>query len=340
MPPSSNSLTLPASFRALPAYLGGKRRLAPIVMGLVQEALPRSDRGAATLLDPFCGGGAAALQAKALGFSVVASDIANRAVVVARALIANSTRRIERADVLPLWRHAAETEAVTADVALAVFPEKQAQFLTAAFEYAARRTEPLRSLLQLLLIKLFLRALPMSMPNATDAKYAAAGDWDRVSPRRVGHYLRASEMFRIETLIRLAEEVNAGVFGGDGTALQGDALEIIHHTPATALYADPPYPETTGYARTYRPLDELLGDPPPPDRTMDLATLFIAAQQIPVVVLSYGGPTVSLDRLADTVRQYRPVTRTLAIHHPHLPAIATEVTNAERYEYLIVAGES
>lgn len=328
----------PRHFRALPAYLGGKRRLALLIVAAIQEVVPATIDRPATFLDPFSGGGAVALHAKASGYATIASDLAPRAVVVARAVIANSHRRLVPLDLWTMLRAATDATIAPAPAALAIFPAEQARLLTAAFAHAASQAEPGRSLLQLLLIKLMLRAVPMSLPNATDARHAAVGDWDRISPRRLGHYLRARELFRADPLRRLAEEINAGVFGGVGRAAQGDALELIQRTQADVVYLDPPYAATTGYARSYALLDQMLGDPPPPDRRVELAALLAAAQHIPVLALSYGGPTASLPDLVQLVREFRPVTRALAIHHPHLAAVATEETNATRFEYLVVAG--
>ena len=60
--------------------------------------MPRARWAQLQLLDPFCGGGAVALHAKALGFDVHACDIALRAVIPARALVANSKRKLTRSD--------------------------------------------------------------------------------------------------------------------------------------------------------------------------------------------------------------------------------------------------
>ena len=38
----------------------------------------------------------------------------------------------------------------------------------------------------------------MSMLRGTDARAAASGDYDRVSPRRLGHYLRSERYLRFE----------------------------------------------------------------------------------------------------------------------------------------------
>ena len=93
----------PPFFRALPAYLGGKRRLCPLIFSLIAAQVPRQRWADATLLDPFSGGGAVALYAKAMGFAVHASDIALRAVIPARALVANSQKKLTRGDVARPW---------------------------------------------------------------------------------------------------------------------------------------------------------------------------------------------------------------------------------------------
>ena len=62
----------PAFFAALLPYLSGKRLLAPLILALLQEFLPRERWRDSLFLDPFCGGCAVALYAKAAGFRVVA----------------------------------------------------------------------------------------------------------------------------------------------------------------------------------------------------------------------------------------------------------------------------
>ena len=77
-------------FDALPPYLGGKRRLAPLILADLAAELPPVEWPGASFCDPMCGGGAVALAAKAQGFEVYASDRARRGAIVAAALIANS----------------------------------------------------------------------------------------------------------------------------------------------------------------------------------------------------------------------------------------------------------
>ena len=85
----SKSRRLPF-FSALFPYLGGKRRLCPTIFREVDRLLPRHSWPERTFLDGFLGGGSVSLYAKAVGFSVVATDIAERSITVGRALVANS----------------------------------------------------------------------------------------------------------------------------------------------------------------------------------------------------------------------------------------------------------
>ena len=277
--------------------------------------------------------------AKALGFQVVASDAAERAAVVARALIANSSVRLRREDALGLFREPRhDGAAVAARHVGRAFTSEQAEWIDRALAHARWHGEPRRSLLQLLVVKLLLRLYPMSLPSATDAAAAAQGDFDRVSPRRLGHYLRARQQLTLSAVWKVAQDVNAGVFGGRGTAQRGDAREVIAATEADILYLDPPYAGTTRYENAYAVIDELLDDRPPAGRAPTLDQLLTAADHVPLVVLSYGGPTTTLTDLEAQVERHRPVLRALAVPYAHLRSIATKEKTDGNHEFLIVAG--
>jgi hypothetical protein len=70
-----------AIWAALPPYLGGKRRLCPLIFREIDRVLPRRLWAGRTFLDGFLGGGSVSLYAKAQGFRVVAADIAERAMI-------------------------------------------------------------------------------------------------------------------------------------------------------------------------------------------------------------------------------------------------------------------
>ncbi len=323
---------------ALPPYLGGKRRLSPLIFAALSDTLPRSKWHGARFADPFCGGGAVALHAKARGFEVIASDIALRAVIPARALVANSHVRLHRGDIVALLPEPDYDYArVASEHAPGRLPVRTAEWIDRAIARARERPEPIRSLLLLVIIKLVLRLQPMSVLDASDAGAAAVGDFDRVSPRRLGHYLRARERFTADAVWRVAQRVNAGVLGGRGSASQSDAVEAIASSEADVLYLDPPYPRTTGYTQTYALLDELLGDDRLPRATPRLETLLEASEHIPRLVLSYGGPTASLAELTDLVGRFRTVRQAIEIPYPHLRSVARKEKSRDNREYLIVA---
>ena len=80
-------------FDALPPYLGGKRRLVPLILADLAAELSPAEWPRASFCDPMCGGGAVALAAKEQGFEVYASDRARRGAMVAAALIASQLLR-------------------------------------------------------------------------------------------------------------------------------------------------------------------------------------------------------------------------------------------------------
>lgn len=231
-------------FRALPPYLGSKRCLCPLILSVIQQAMPL-EHVPRTLLDPMCGSGAVALYAKMLGFHVIASDVAARGGIVARGLIANQDAKLSKRDVLELFDAPGDVSYPLPPEVAAVLTPAQARWFGHALAAAERCAEPRRSLRRLLLVKLLLRLCPLSLPSATDAQPAACGDYDAISPRRLGHYMRARGLLSPKFVWRIAQEINLGVFGGYGEARQADARMVIASTSADILYLDPPYPGTS-----------------------------------------------------------------------------------------------
>jgi hypothetical protein len=113
---------------------------------------------------------------------------------------------------------------------------------------------------------------------------------------------------------------------------------VLRTVEADVVYLDPPYPTQTSYSSEYRPLDALLGDTVSPGPRPELTELLDAAAAHPLLLLSYGGPWVTLEHLTATVARFRPVLRALAIPHPHLAAMASEVRNATNREFFVIAG--
>ena len=332
--------------RGLPAYLGGKRVLAPLIFALLSQHVERSAWSEKTFIDPFLGGGSVSLTAKALGFPVICNDLALRSAVVGRALIANSSVRLTEADVLVLLPEPACAYRKTAQERFApsVFSAAHACALDRALFWAGSDAfaEPKRSLARLLAIKWLLRVQPMSMLRGTDAKAAFSGDLDRVSSRRVGHYLRSFSLLEPWAWWRLAQEVNRGVFPGSGEAHQTDAVAFLADVEGDVVYLDPPYPGTTSYEREYAVLDELLEgrryETSPFSRSADLLTeLFRACHQIPVWLVPFNNSMLSLEELKAMICPHRPNIASVRVPYRHLGSIASEEKNAKNEEYIVLA---
>ena len=330
-------------FRSLPGYFGGKRRLCPLIFGPFSSVLPERGWPGLRFVDPFLGGGSVSLYAKARGFHVVANDLALRSAVIGRALLANNTRRISASDVAQLLRpsacgnHQAEERFVPS-----VFSRPHAQLIDRALANLRSFDEPLRSLATLLLIKWILRIQPMSMLRGTDALAAFEGDLDRVSPRRLRHYLESRELLSIGAWIRLADDVNAGVFPGAGEVHQEDALTFLARAAGDVVYLDPPYPRTTSYEHEYAVLDELLEGERRPvsafSRSQDvLPSLLDACQHIPVWLISLNNAVLSLDGLEALVRRHRRYVTSITVPYRHLGSIASKEKNHANQEFIVLA---
>jgi hypothetical protein len=333
-------------FDALPAYLGGKRKLAPLIFALLATRVSRSSWPQFTFVDAFLGGGSVSVFAKAQGLRVASNDLALRSAAIGRALIANSSITLNQVDVALLLREPACDYPRVAEERYSprVFSKDHARLLDRALWWARTDLfpEPKRSLALVLLIKWALRIQPMSMLRGTDARAAFGGDYDGVSPGRVGHYLRSLELLRPAALWRLAQELNLGVFAGRGWASQEDALTFLGHTSGDVVYLDPPYPGTTAYEREYAVLDDLLEGLTRPTSPFSvspdpLPALFSACRHLPIWLVSLNNAALDLEQFTDLIRPHRPKIRAIRVAYRHLGSIASEQKNAQNEEYVILA---
>ena len=84
-------------------------------------------------------------------------------------------------------------------------------------------------------------------------------------------------------------------------------------------------------------IDALLGAAPPAGAAPSLPDLLDAARDIPTLVLSYGGPTTSLDALVALVGHQCTVVRAVAVPYAHLRSVARKETADANHEFLCVA---
>lgn len=189
---------MPPFFDALPGYFGGKRKLAPMLMALLASQVPRFSWSSLTFVDAFLGAGSVSLLAKAYGFQVRCNDVAYRSALVGHALIANSIVTLTDADVALLFRELAKPYPRVAEERFSpsVFSREHARFLDQGLYWARSGAYPgaKRYLMELLLMRWALRCQPMSQLRGTDARAAAEGDFDQVSPRRLGHYIASRRL--------------------------------------------------------------------------------------------------------------------------------------------------
>lgn len=331
-------------FQALPAYFGGKRLLVELLFALLQTHVTSSVWQDTRLLDPFLGGGSVGLRAKHLGFEVVANDVALRSAVIGHGLIANHHVRLTQSDLGRLLGPVTGGHCRKAELQFspAVFPLLHARLLDRALHNASSFTEPKRSLALLLIIKWALRIQPMSQLRGTDARAAAEGDLDKVSPRRLRHYLDAEKLLRPAAWVRLMKNVNLGVFPGRGEAHQSDVFAFLANNAGDVVYLDPPYPGTSAYEREYAVLDDLL-------QGATLATsgfsksaallqeLFKACKHVPVWLVSLNNAALELAEVEDMIRVHRPNLRSLEVPYTHLGSIASKEKNERNREFIILA---
>lgn len=330
---------------ALPPYLGGKRRLCPLIFRELDRIIPRRHWGELTFLDAFLGGGSVSLFAKAQGFSVVSTDIAARAIVIGQALIENSRVRISREELVRLLSTPlSETTPTAMELVPEVFTQNVGEVLDKLF-HAARHT-PLQAkaaLYRLLAIRVGMLAHPMSQIRAGTAHRATTGEWESITPSCLSHYVDALRLDTLDQLWRLARKTNAGVFEGRGRVIQGDILELLPTIQADVAYFDPPYSGVMSYEKEYRVIDQLLEGTTREtspftarDGAAMIDTLLERAGHIPIWILSFGNATISLEALESKMARLGRSTKAIAIRYQHLPAVATEERKEANRELLLL----
>lgn len=330
---------------ALLPYIGGKRRLCPLIFREIDRLVPRRLWPGLTFLDGFLGGGSVSLYAKAQGFRVVATDIAARSMVVGGALISNSRVRLAREDVLGLLApRSGPPGRIETQFVPSVFTANVGRFLDAALDTADRTSDTAKAaLLRLLGIRAALLAHPMSQVRPGTAHRATTGEWDSVTPTCVYHYVDAFRLTTLAKLWEIAQMINAGVFQGEATVIQRSILEAVPEIRADVAYFDPPYPGVMSYEKEYRVIDEILegaSRPTSPFTAKDGAkmidSLFERARHIPVWVLSLGNAVVGVEELEAKMAKHGRRTKGIALKYQHLPAVATEEKKATNREFLVI----
>lgn len=337
-------------FQGLPPYFGSKRRLCPRIFREILRVHPRETWSLLRLVDPFLGGGSVSLYAKAQGFGVLCGDLAERSVIIGKALIENDGVRLNEQDLLRLFvpvegnRHQIEHNYVPDCFALA-----SAQFLDNAFAVVEQvEDETKKSLLRLLLINYIYWLRPhskFSSPGAFNRPFAEER-WDDIKAT-YKHAIMANASHPLPALRSLARDINRAVMRGAQPcrAMKGDALDTIRAGEgAEVLYLDPPYSGTLSYEEEYRVLDEILGERHESsafserDGLNHFASLLEQCAAYPLWVVSYGNAVSDLAAVRAAVERFRP-TWAVEIAYSHMNAVATQAKREANREFIILAGE-
>lgn len=339
---SRKKLTL---WSALPPYLGGKRRLCPLIFREIDRLVPRRLWANLTFLDGFLGGGSVSFYAKAQGFRIVATDIAERSSVIGRALIENSRVRLTYEDVVRLVVPTDDAPGrIERDYAPSTFTKEQARFIDRSLATASGTEDPAKAALyRLLAVRVALLAHAYSQVRKGTIHRMTTGEYESITESAVYHYVEGLRLTRPDKLWEIAQQINAGVFAGEGQVMKASILDVLPEIDADVAYFDPPYPGVMSYEKEYKVIDEILegaSRPTSPFTAKDGAAmidgLFEQAGHIPIWLLSLGNAVVTLPELEEKMARLGRETRAIEIRYQHLPAVATEEKKEKNREFLVV----
>ncbi len=301
--------------------------------------------GGARFVDAFAGGCSVSLYAKAQGFlHVHAIDVAERSVIVARALIANGRVHLTEADLLRIASAEIRSPGpIEALYAPSVFPANVARWLDRALASAEATADGAKAnLIKLLAMKVAMASHPMAQVRPGTAHRVVTGELEAITESCVKVYIDAKRLTSPEKLRSMMHAINGGVITGEGEVTKGSAIDVLPTLKADVAYLDPPYASTSSYEKEYRILDEIFaGEAKPVSRFSEsvdlLDALFESALHIPVWLVSYGNAELSGADLEDRVAAFGRETRLIEVPYAHKASVARADTRARNRELLVVA---
>jgi len=330
---------------ALPPYLGGKRSLCPLIFREIDKIAPRCYWGQLKFLDGFLGGASVSLYAKAQGFNVIATDIAERAIVVGKSLIQNKRVKITYEDILKLASvNSPPPGRIETEYTPKVFTREQGQLLDNILSIASNtKDEAKAALFKLLAIRVSLLAHPMSQVRKGTIHRLETGEYENITESCLHHYVDGWKLTKPKKLWDLAKQINTGVFQGEGRVIKRSVIDVLPDIDADVAYFDPPYPGVMSYEKEYKIIDEILegsSRPTSPFTAKDGANMidriFERAMHIPIWLLSLGNAVVTIDELEEKMSCLGRTTHSIEIKYRHLGAVATQEKNKKNREFLVI----
>jgi adenine-specific DNA methylase len=296
------------------------------------------------------GGGAVSYWAKAQGFQqVIANDISIRSGILATAFLTNQRVQLNKEDTLWLTQPLAQGPGwIEARYCPSVFSMRHARALDQGFYWAKQHPDPVKQALLLVLMwKLASDFVAFGSSLGTSNRpFAEALDgkrsWDSINPKRFtdGSLKRLCQPVW-KSLETKRSQINGGVIGGSSVQVyQEDAISLLSKVQGDILYLDPPYAGTVSYEKANEVLDALLmGNPLSAcpqvsafsKNTETLNALLAQADHIPVWLLSYGGPDLSLEDLKAMVSVHAGprIVEGYAKRYRHLSHVSKNKNNQE-----------
>ena len=320
-------------FSALPNYLGGKRRLCPVIFREIANIYPTRTWPGLTFLDPFMGGGSVSPYAKAQGFRVLANDLAWRSYLIGKGIVENNDTKITDQDLGLLFAPRNGYEPfVEQNFVPHCFTEMMARFLDLALanlrEAALEETH--EALLYTALIQYMTRARPGGQfTNRIHMTRVSEGNFDDMTEGfRSNKAVRVAITSPAVMMRHLQRVMNAGIIMGNAHIFQEDALTWMPEQKADLVYLDPPYFGSNSYEANYWILDCVLEGRPLPKYVVSpfnrretalhsLVRMFEAANHIPTWVFSFadnpGG--FSARQLCELVEDFDRFHKVVSLGH-------------------------
>ena len=110
----------------------------------------------------------------------------------------------------------------------------------------------------MLAIRLALLEHPMSQVRKGTIHRVATGEYESITESCVHHYVEGLRLTRPDRVWRLAQQLNAGVFQGEGRVIKASIFDVLPEFKADVAYFDPPYPGVMSYEKEYKIIDQIL----------------------------------------------------------------------------------